>query len=1169
MFFFTINLNLTIFEVLIRAMKNLIVLVFSLISIHLGAFEKQKGQIVDQHFLINKNVLFSAQLNGMTVFLTKTGFAYQLVQPIQSTNSLRTGKNNADLDKLEYAFTRVDVDFLNCHSDFSISYTNPLAIQKYVYLGNNNEKVAIESYQRVVYHNIYDNIDVEFTYFNEEFKYNIIVRPGANMDDIRFLYKSDAQITIAPKEVTIHTPIRKITDYIPESFLLGASQKNVDVCFHQFDNGIGYELVDAEIGSEDTLIIDPMPHRFFGTYYGGLNDEFSNEITIDELGYTYVAGRSNSLNNIATSGTYQGTFNAVFDAFVAKFSPSGNRIWGTYIGGNSFDRAYGIDYNNGHLYVVGNSNSSNFATAGIHQEVSIDNDDAFIAKFDTTGSRIWSTYYGGDLHDFAAAVVTDSDENIYITGHSLSSFNIATSGAHLEVYTGNSAAFLAKFSTNGQLIWGTYYGNSFEEGWGIALDSDENPIFSGFTSSTTGIATSGSHQPTIGGGMDAFLAKFDQNGVRQWGTYYGGANDDFGYEIDCDSQDNIYFVGGTSSTNNIYFNSGFQSTPVSFDNGFIAKFDNDGAILWGTYLGGNEADYLYGVKNYFDVGVLVTGMTQSSTNIATNNAFQDQLGGQYDALVAKISANGDLEWGTYYGGPMSDEGWGIALQNANGYFTIAGSTMSTSGIASVDAFQENYGGGNYDVFIAKFCAPIFPSLEYDFTGDLCTDDDEVLGINTPSFFNSIEWNNGSTASEIDLNALPLGSYTFYVNTLDSNNCPAYSDTLVFDKYASTPLSVQQNQTSYCSGDDLVLWTQPDFDTYLWSNNATDTTIQFQNMNAGTFSFSLMAINADGCASFDTVEIVVNPSPSPSLNVQGSANFCLGETVDVGVTGSFDLYTWYNGLNTTFITLEEEDSVWVYVENQFGCGAYSDTVFINSEVLTPEVVLLSTAPFCEDSVVSFEVNNTYDEYVWMNGEEGAELNIVLGEGTHYIYVNVSNQCGGAAQSDSIEVVIPPTTQASIQMDGPDTLCINEAYTFSLDDEFDYILWQNEFSTNSFVFTPVNAGSYIFVVETLDTNGCPSFDTLDLVFEDCILSLSDDHLTPLWSVYPNPSTDKFTVSMSSLSSIQASLINSEGKLIQTMPIFNGKVIDCANLAKGIYMLIPIEQVDGFRPLKIVVQ
>jgi predicted SpoU family rRNA methylase len=1149
-------------------MRFLIALMFSLNSFCLLSFQKQIGQLVDQNHKTNENVLFSARSNDLTVLLTKTGFSYQIVQPVKPGTPSMPARNKSDLTDLEYFFNRVDVDFINCRDNFSISYSHPQPTEKYLYFGNNMEKVKVEIYQRVVYHNIYDKIDIEFTFFNEEFKYNIIVYPGANLDDIRVKYISDSAISISSKEIVIHTPLRKIVDFIPESFIEGSIKKYVDVCFHENNNGIGYKLIGTNLGGEDTLVIDPMPYRFFGTYLGGSNDEYANEITIDESGNTYVTGRTNSLNNIATSGTHQGTFSAVFDAFVAKFSPSGNRIWGTYIGGNSFDRAYGIDYNNGHLYVVGNSNSSNFATAGSHQSFSIDNDDAFIAKFDTTGNRIWCTYYGGELHDFAAAVVTDSDENIYVTGHTLSSFNIATSGAHLEIYSGNSAAFLAKFSSNGQLLWGTYYGNSFEEGWGITIDSDGNPIFSGFTASTTGIATVGSHQVNIGGGMDAFLAKFNQNGVRLWGTYFGGSNDDFGYEIDCDNQNNIYFVGGTSSPNNIYFNSGFQSSPVSFDNGFVAKFNNNGAILWGTYLGGNEADYLYGVKNYFDVGVLVTGMTQSSTNIATSNAFQQQLAGQYDALVAKLSTSGELEWGTYYGGPMSDEGWGIALQSSNGHFTIAGTTMSTSGISSSQAFQGNFGGGFFDVFLAKFCAPIFPSLDYGFTGNLCSNDNAVLSVMNPSFFDSFQWNNGSTNNVIDLNTLPLGSHTFYVNTLDTNNCPAYSDTLVFNKYESTPLSIQQNQTNYCSGDNLELWTSNIFDSYLWSTNSSDTIIEFQNLNIGTFNFSLIATNSDGCLSYDTVEIVVNPNPSPNLNVQGSANFCLGESVAIGVTGFYNFYSWFDGSNTSVIILEQEDSVWVYVENQFGCGGYSDTIYINSEVLTPEVVLLSSPPYCANSIVSFVVNNTYDFYLWMNGEEGSELNIALGPGTHYVYVDVSNQCGGSAQTDSLEVIIPYTTQANILVNGSDTLCIGEDYTFYLDDEFSFILWQNDFSADSLIFNAPSEGLYTFIVQTLDNNGCPSSDTLEIYFEDCNLALEERELPATLMIYPNPTSDKFTINFPSNLTISASLLDIKGKRIQSMEIFDGIVIDCSKIAKGIYMLIP-DGPENFQPLKIVLQ
>jgi len=1168
-FFFKIIKFVIIFGKMYYQMIKISVLFsFFCLSSVIYAFEKQIGQIKDQNSAVNENVLFSTESNGMLVFLTRKGFSYQIINQ-HSKSKQKAGKIELSIESLIYDFNRVDIEFLNFNKDFTIEMVDPISVSKSYYLSGDSQKSSVELCNRVIFKNVYRNIDVEFIDADGFFKYNFIIRPGGDIDDIELKYNSDASIEVYAQEIVINTPIDELKDAIPASFIANTQRQQVDVVYVQKEYGIGYELKNNLLNPNDTLIIDPMPQRFFGSYYGGLNDEFANEITIDQDGYTYITGHTSSLNNIATTGTYQGSFSAVFDAFVAKFTPDGNRVWGTYFGGNSFDRAYGIDYNNGFLYIVGNSNSSNFATVGAHQEFSIDNDDAFLAKFDTTGNRIWCTYYGGDLHDFAAAVITDSDENIYLTGHTLSSFNIATAGAHLENYSGNSAAFLAKFTTNGVLVWGTYFGNSFEEGWGITLDSNEDPIFSGFTSSISGIATAGSHQSTIGGGMDAFLTKFNQNGVQQWGTYFGGANNDFGYEIDCDSQDNIYFVGGTSSSNNIYFNSGFQSTPTSIDDGFVAKFDNGGSILWGTYIGGNEADYLYGVKNYVDDGVLITGLTQSAENIATSGAFQDDLGGQYDALVMKLSTNGDLQWGTYYGGSLSDEGRGIAINPSNAYFTITGYTLSNSGISSINSFQETFGGGNYDAFIAKFCAPIFPSLDYGFSGDLCTGDNEVLGVVSPGFFNSFEWSDGSTSSTIDLTSLPIGSYTFYLNSLDSNNCPAYSDTLGFDKLESTPLEIQQNEMSYCAGDDLILWSEDLFDSYIWSTNSSDTTIQFQNMNAGTYTFSLQATNSDGCTSYDTIEIVVNPTPSPSLNVQGSANFCLGESVDVGVSGTFSSYDWYNGSNSSFVTLVEEDSVWVYVENQFGCGAYSDTIFIDSDVLTPEVNLLTTLPICEDSLALFGVNNSYDDYVWMNGVQTPTLSLNLGAGTHYVYVNVSNQCGGSAQSDSIEIVILPTTQASIEISGLDSLCIGEEYNFSVDGEFNNVLWQNDFIGETFDFTTNNAGEFTFVVETIDTNGCPSYDTLIVNFEDCNLYVIENGAQNSWSVYPNPSSDKVYIEAGKILPFTITIVSSEGKVVESKMVKDSDYIDISKYAKGVYTIIPDRNIDSLLPIKIVVQ
>ncbi len=66
----------------------------------------------------------------------------------------------------------------------------------------------------------------------------------------------------------------------------------------------------------------------------------------------------------------------------------------------------------------------------------------------------------------------------------------------------------------GNLLWR----NRAKIGYSCATDASGNVYLAGYTNSTTGIATTGAHQTTIGGSDDAFLVKFNSSGVRQWGT---------------------------------------------------------------------------------------------------------------------------------------------------------------------------------------------------------------------------------------------------------------------------------------------------------------------------------------------------------------------------------------------------------------------------------------------------------------------------------------------------------------------------------------------------------------------------------------------------------------------------------------------------------------------------
>src|SRR5690606_26071403 len=102
--------------------------------------------------------------------------------------------------------------------------------------------------------------------------------------------------------------------------------------------------------------------------------------------------------------------------------------------------------------------------------------------------------------------------------------------------------------------------------------------------------TSGSHQTSFSGGteFDGFIVKFNTNGVRQWGTYYGGSGEEFLASLACDASGRLYAGGATLSTSGMVTTGAHQTSfsgPGSTV-GFLACFYTaNGTRAWGTYYG--------------------------------------------------------------------------------------------------------------------------------------------------------------------------------------------------------------------------------------------------------------------------------------------------------------------------------------------------------------------------------------------------------------------------------------------------------------------------------------------------------------------------------------------------------------------------------------------------------
>ncbi len=266
-------------------------------------------------------------------------------------------------------------------------------------------------------------------------------------------------------------------------------------------------------------------------------------------------------------------------------------------------------------------------------------------------TRLWGTYYGGSRNDKGYSVATDDSDYVYLAGQTESSNAIATAGSHQSSLGGASDAFLVKFNSDGVRQWGTYYGGDGDEyGSSVTTDDSGYVYLAGQTESRNAIATAGSHQSSYGFTRDAFLAKFNSNGVREWGTYYGGSNYEEGNSVATDGSGFVYLAGGTSSSNAIATAGSHQSSFGGNYDAFLVKFNSNGVRQWGTYYGGSSGDYGNSVATDVSGYVYLAGKTESSDSIATAGSHQSSIGGAGDAFLVKFNSNGVREWGTYYGG---------------------------------------------------------------------------------------------------------------------------------------------------------------------------------------------------------------------------------------------------------------------------------------------------------------------------------------------------------------------------------------------------------------------------------------------------------------------------------------------------------------------------------------
>ncbi len=346
------------------------------------------------------------------------------------------------------------------------------------------------------------------------------------------------------------------------------------------------------------------------------------------------------------------------DAFLTKFDSSGSELWTQQIGTSSNDYSYSVAVDgSGNAYISGE-------TLGVLGDSSGGGVDAFLTKFDSSGNEVWSSQIGTSVTDFSRSMAVDASGNSYISGQ--------TFGVLGDSSAGGWDAFLTKFDTLGNEVWTQQIGTAnTDSSYSVAVDASGNSYISGYTYGVLGSSSAGA--------SDAFLTKIDSSGSEVWSSQIGTSSNDESYSVAVDGSGNAYISGYTQGV--------LGSSSAGGWDAFLTKFDSSGSELWTQQIGTSGSDVSYSVAVDASGNAYISGYT--------GGVLGDSSAGSGDAFLTKFDSSGNEVWTQQIGTSAWDQSNSVVVDAlGNAYI---------SGYTSGDLGGTNAGGT--DAFLVKYEVP--------------------------------------------------------------------------------------------------------------------------------------------------------------------------------------------------------------------------------------------------------------------------------------------------------------------------------------------------------------------------------------------------------------------------------------------------------------------------------
>ncbi len=584
-------------------------------------FTENKGQLDDR-------VSYHCKLHLGNLFLENNRLTFDLFDPVEisemhdkkgkKSNPFFSKSKSDNLDQsIAEGFNKhaYSMTFLGAKPNPEISGNQQLSGYKNFFFGNDPSNWAsnVRSYKGVTYQNMYDGIDVEIYSQLKYLKYDIVVAPQIDPNQIQILYEGIEGLTILENgDLEVKLSNQNIREAKLSAYqVINGKQQSVPCTFKILNGNIVAFDFPQGYDSNYELVIDPV--WVFSTLTGSTADNWGYTSTYDSQGNLYAAGIAFSSGYPTTTGAYQTTFaGGNIDISLSKFSPNGTTLlYSTYLGGTNVEIPHSLVVDSqDNLVMLATTGSSNFpVTAGCYDNtfntgyantttspnITFSNgSDIALVKINPAGNTLLaSTFVGGTdneglnealvlnyADDIRGEVVVDGNDDIYVATSVYSDDFPTTTGASINNGGGFGSQDATVFKMSSDLTsmsWSSFYGGSGNDGaFSVRVSPSTGDVYicGGTVSANLPMGASPMDGTYVGGG-DGYVASFNgTNGTFLNATYLntaGSSSYDQSFILEIDDDGDIYAFGQTKGSYTV-FNATYSNANGSQ---FIQKMSPD------------------------------------------------------------------------------------------------------------------------------------------------------------------------------------------------------------------------------------------------------------------------------------------------------------------------------------------------------------------------------------------------------------------------------------------------------------------------------------------------------------------------------------------------------------------------------------------------------------------